>query len=158
MEEIKKTVFDSYRDISFIERYEYLINEYSSYFDNRMSKLDNKEVKRIFTERGYKAKMFSPGQYFYFEETFQNKKFVFEVDKRKGIFICKIDIYYDFIKVTEYTPFHFVYKLLVDDMNLDVPVLCYSNVIDFEDLLIKSLHIYEDFRDEFLKNMEGVDL
>lgn len=159
MEEIKEVYYESFRKINFIERYERIREKFKD-FENRMTKLDNKEVKHIFKEQGYKAKIFSPGQDFYFEEFYKDIKFHFEITKKGGVIQSRIDIYING-KIPEKldTNLVFIYRVLLNNMNLELaPPICYTCFESFEEILIEFLSIYEDFKTEFLKqvNEQGI--
>lgn len=150
MEEIKNSYYESFRKINFIERFERIRESFND-FDNRMTKLDNKEVKRIFNEQGYNVKVFSPGQDFYYEEFFGDFKLHFEITKKGGIIQNRIDVYFKG-EVPEKldTNFYFLYRVLIKNMNLEISTpICYSCIEDFEQILKEYLSIYEDFKQEF---------
>lgn len=159
MKEIKELYNESFRKINFVERFERIREKYGD-FENRMTKLDNKEVKRIFTEQGYKVKIFSPGQDFYFEDFFGDFKFHFEITKKGGIIQCRIDVYFKGeIPEKMHTNLYFIYRVLLENMNLEIaPPICYKNIDDFEDILKELLSIYKDFKYGFLKYLESAKL
>lgn len=156
MEEIKELYYESFRKINFVERFERFLEKYRD-FEYRMTKLDNKEVKRVFAERGYKVKIFTPGQDFYFEEFFGDYKFHFEVTKKGGIIQSRIDLYFRGEKPDKIdTNLYFLYRLLINDMNLEIaPPICFTSIEEFEQILIELLSIYKDFKVEFLSQIEG---
>lgn len=152
MEEIEGIYYESFSKINFIERFEKIRKSFND-FENRMTKLDNREVKRVFNEQGYKVKIFSPGQEFYFDVFLDDYKFYFEINKKHGIILCRIEVFKKEIKIAEYTPLHFIYRVLINDMDLLLDPICYTSLDDFEAILKEFLSMYEDFKAEFLKQV-----
>jgi hypothetical protein len=157
MEKLKEIYYESFRKIHFLERYEKLSKTFQN-FDKRMSNLDNKVVKAFFKNLGYQVKIFSPGQDFYFDESNGDFKFYFEINKKGGTLLGRIDVYYQNTLPKMHTTFHFIYRVLLEKMDIELFPICYTNEHEFEAILKEFLSIYEDFKLEFLKQMKEVSL
>ena len=147
---------ESYHNIDFIKRYKIVFQKY--YFDRKtvdvMTKMNKKENLNIIKELGYKFKIFSPGQDYEYEEEFNNIKLILSCQISGGAVIPYIYIYVDDNKINFRQNLGFVYKILIYDMNVIANALLFRNYDDFREIMAAIIEIYEDFKKEFLKQME----
>lgn len=165
MDTEKKAVeiaYKAFRNINFIRR----LKDGSLKFDfpssEIMKRMDKKENLRILKELGYSFKIFTPGQYYDFEEVIGNVKLILSSQISGGIITNYIYIYINDIKIDHKFKFEenlgFVYRYLMDDMNAEITAYTFRNFDDFRNAMADIISIYEDFKKEFLKLMKEENL
>lgn len=144
----------SYRNINFISRYKELMLRHNN-FESRLLKIDKKEILKILKELGLSFKIFTSGQDFYLEDKVHDFKFTFSFNAKNGIMASYIYVYRNEDKIPfPYPNLGFVYKFLLDNMDLNINALNFRDYQDFKKIMYPLIQIYEDFKGEFLRQVE----
>ena len=156
-EKIVEIIYEAYKSIDFIERYKNLFPKYNFDLDTIMSRMNKRENLNVIKELGYKFKIFTPGQYYRYIETFDRIELVLSCQISKGMVFPYIYIYIDGENINHrynyMTNLGFVYKHLTNDFNQIVNALCFRNLEDLKEIMKSVIEIYEDFKEEFLKRI-----
>ena len=83
---------ESYNSINFINRFKTISSRYDFDLDNIMSRMNKRENLNIMKGLGYKFKITSPGQRYYYEEKINDIKMVLGCHISGGIIISYIYI------------------------------------------------------------------
>jgi hypothetical protein len=154
-EKIVEIIYNSYQNIDFINRYKSIYPKYFFDIDIIMKKMDKKENLKILKELGYSFKIFTPGQYYNYEEKFDNIKLILSSQISGGIISSYIYIYIKEENIDHKYNYEqnlgFVYKKMTNDYNQIVNALCFRDYDDFREIMASLIEIYEDFKKEFLK-------
>lgn len=156
-EKLIRIIENSFRCIDFTNRYKKTMENHSD-FENRMQKIDKKEILKALKELGYTFKVFSPGQDFYIEDVVLHFKFIFSFKAKNAIMENYIHVYMDEKKIPFLYPnLAFVYRFLVGDMTTSVKAQNFKNYEEFKTIISTLLNIYEDFKSEFLRQVEQLE-
>jgi hypothetical protein len=151
-EVLLKKIEDSYRSIDFAIRYKKLMNEHND-FQNRLQKVEKKEVLAVLKNLGYNFKVFSPGQDFYIENVTGEYKFIFSFKCKSAIMENYIFVYYNNAKIIYEENLAFIFRALMGDMNTSTTAPKFRDYEEFQKIITLILQIYEDFKTEFLKQV-----
>jgi hypothetical protein len=151
-ENLKGIIETTYRRVNFVSRYKETMVKHND-FENRMRKVEKKEILNILKDLGYFFKVFSPGRDFYIENEVSNFRFVFSFNCKDGIMTNCIFNYQNGKKITFEENLGFVYRYLLDDMELPINAQKFKNYTEFKEIISSLLRIYEDFQVEFLKQV-----
>ncbi|MDZ7898862.1 MAG: hypothetical protein U5N85_12685 [Arcicella sp.] len=141
-----------YENINFISRYKKLYAKYNNW-DNRISKIDKKEVSSILETYNYPFKYVDST--YYCKESIESYTFHIAIQVKGGIPILTFNIEKDnvFYPLTGHNLTR-AYKLL---LNLETALIV--TFIDYEQLneiMKEYLRIYEDFKIEFLNQVKVI--
>lgn len=154
---ISEIIYHSYNNIDFINKFKVGFLKYNFPLDSIMKRMDKRENLKILKELGYNFTIFSPGQHYNYTEEFGNIKLILSCQISGGIITEYINIYYDGEKIdSNYCRANltFVYRHLVGDMNALTNAFKFRNFEDFKNAMSDIILIYEDFKKEFLKQMQ----
>jgi hypothetical protein len=154
-EKLIRIIENSFQFIDFVNRYQKIMENHSD-FENRMQKVDKKEILKVLKELGYTFKVFSPGQDFYIEDFVAEYKFVFSFKCKSAIMENYIYVYYKGEKILYEENFAFIFRYLLKDINAQTTAPKFKTYNEFKEIIQKLLKIYEDFKAEFLKQVEKV--
>ena len=84
-EKIVEIIYETYRTIDFISKYKAIYPKYYFDIDAKMSRMNKKENLNVMKNLGYKFKIFTPGQYYEYEETFDRLELVLSCQINKGL-------------------------------------------------------------------------
>ena len=146
---LKKNIVDSYKVINFQKRFECLLEEHKD-FSNRLNKIENKELIEFLKTLGYNFRIFNPGSEFYFEEKFDSISLQFSFNKKGGVPVFYIHLYYDGFKIDFPPNFAFIYRSLISNNDILLNPIVFTNMNELQFILVKVLKIYEDFKKELL--------
>jgi hypothetical protein len=162
IEKVIELVYNSYKNINFIERYSNIFPKYLFEIDSLMKKMDKKENLKILAAFGYVFKILTPGQYYNYEETFGNIKLILTFQISGGVITPYIFIFLDEINIDYKYNFSqnlgFIYKKMTNNYEQTVNAFCFRNFDDFKNAVSDIISIYEDFKKEFLKLLKENDL
>jgi phosphoserine phosphatase len=145
---------NTYRSIDFENRYKKLMAEHND-FNNRLQKIEKKEILAVLKGLGYSFKVFSPGQDFYVENITEKYKFIFSFKCKNAIMENYIYVYRDNQKLPYSNPnLAFTYKHIVGNIIVPVNAQNFKDYKEFEEIIKEILSIYEDFKVEFLRQVE----
>lgn len=156
-EKIAEIIYQSYRDINFVDRLKKGSLKYDFPSDVIMKRMNKKENLKILKELGYNFKIFSPGQHYDYSEEFKNIKLKLSCKISGGIINSYIYIYINNEKVNSNVykeNLSFIYRHLVGDMNAYITAFTFRDFDDFKNAMSDIIKIYEDFKQEFLKQMQ----
>lgn len=145
-----ENIFRAYRNIDYINRFEGLYNRHDD-FDNRMKKIENNIVKRIFNNFGFKVEILQPGRDFEFYEQLGEIGFVFSLNIKGGTIVQYTYVYNKNEKVESPENIYFIYRYLIDNLDLELHPIVYKNEHNFKEILGELLSIYSDFKFEFMR-------
>lgn len=161
-EKIVEIIYNSFQNINFINRYKKIYPKYFFETDLIMKRMDKKENLKILKELGYAFKIFTPGQHYDYEEKFGNIKLILSSQISGGIISSYIYIYLNEENINYKYGYQqklgFVYKKMTNDFEQIVNALCFRNYDDFREIMGSVIGIYEDFKNEFLKQLESNEL
>lgn len=155
--EIVKKIHKSYETINFTKRYKQLYSKHNFSLDELLTRMNKKDNLNIFKELGYEFKISSPGQYYNFEEKFDEIKLSLSCQISKGMVFPYIYVYVNGNKISKpySSKISFTYRYLMNIPRLQaLNSLCFRDLDDLKNILKDLLGIYEDFKEEFLKLME----
>jgi hypothetical protein len=145
-----ENILKAYRNIDYINRFEGLYNRHDD-FDNRMKKIENNIAKRIFNNFGFKVEILQPGRDFEFYEQLDEIGFVFSLNIKGGAIVQYTYVYNKNEKVESPENIYFIYRYLIDNLDLELHPIVYKNEQDFKEILGELLSIYSDFKFEFMR-------
>ena len=145
-----ENILKAYRNIDYINRFEGLYNRHDD-FDNRMKKIENNIAKRIFNNFGFKVEILQPGIDFEFYEQLDEIGFVFSLNIKGGAIVQYTYVYNKNEKVESPENIYFIYRYLIDNLDLELHPIVYKNEQDFKEILGELLSIYSDFKFEFMR-------
>jgi hypothetical protein len=151
---IAELAYQTYNSIDFVNRLKNNSLKYDFPLDDIMKKMDKKENLKILKELGYNFKLLSPGQYYNYEEEFENIKLILSCQISGGIIADYIYIYIDGTKIEGNllkSNLAFVYRHLMNDKEAIINACKFRNFEDFRNAMSDIINIYEDFKREFLK-------
>lgn len=150
----EQQVYRAFDNINFSERYKTIFKKYND-FENMMTRMDKSKNIATFKELGYDFKIFSPGQYYNFEEQIEDVRFKLSLRINKGFITEYIYLYIDNEKVNiSHNNFAFLYRHLIKNMEAESTALVFKDFNELKSVLKELLSIYEDFKVEFLKQMK----
>lgn len=154
---IAELAYQAYDRIDFVNRLKNNSLKYDFPLDDIMKKMDKKENLKILKELGYNFKIFTPGQHYNYEEEFGNIKLILSCQISGGIITDYIYIYINGTKIEGNllkSNLGFVYRHLLNDKEAYITASTFRNFEDFRNAMSDIINIYEDFKREFLKQME----
>lgn len=160
-EQTAQIAYKAYINIDFNNKIKSNSLKYDFPSDEIMKKMDKKENLKILKELGYEFKVFTPGQYYNYEEVFGNIKLVLSCQIGGGIITEYIYVYIDNEKIDVNllrSNLAFVYRYLLNNSDAEISACTFRNFDDFRDAMGDIIGIYEDFKKEFLKLMEEHNL
>lgn len=160
-EQVANVAYQAYKNIDFVIKFKSGSLKYKFPLDDIMKRMDKKENLRILKELGYNFKIFTPGQYYDFEEIFGNIKLILSCQISGGIITEYIYIYIDDSKIEGNmlkSNLAFVYRYLLNDKESEISAFKFRDFDDFRDAMADIVSIYEDFKKEFLKLMKQENL
>ncbi len=160
-EQTANIAYQAYKNIGFVNRLKNNSLKYDFPLDDLMKRMDKKENLRILKELGYDFKIFTPGQYYNYEEVFGNVKLILSCQISGGIITEYIYVYIDSTKIDGSllkSNLGFVYRYLLNDKEAEITAYTFRNFDDFRNAMTDIISIYEDFKKEFLKLMKKENL
>jgi hypothetical protein len=161
-EKIVEIIYETYRSIDFINKYKDLFSTYNFDLDTIMSRMNKRENLNVIKELGYKFKIFTPGQYYEYEETFENIKLALSCQISGGMVTEYIYIYIDGENINHRYGLRnnlaFVYRTLLNSPQEKLNAPKFRNYEDLKEIMKSIIEIYEDFKKEFLSRMKAEKL
>ncbi len=162
IEKVIELIYTSYKNINFVEKYSKIFPKYLFEIDSLMKKMNKNENLKILKELGYMFKIFTPGQYYNFEETFGNTKLILTFQISGGVITPYIFIFLDEINIDYKYGFSqnlgFIYKKITNNYEQIVNAFCFRNFEDFRNAMSDIISIYEEFKKEFLRLLKENNL
>lgn len=145
---IEEVAYEAFRKINFSKRFKQIVNEFNN-FESNLYKTNKKEVLKLLNNLGFNF-TFCDGAYINIEQ-FDSIKFQITLNI-KGNVLCTLYIWYkgELINLVS-GHFTFVRNKLESIEEFIAPN--FSNYEDLEKILSALLSIYEDFKREFLKQV-----
>lgn len=156
-EKVAQIAYQAFENIDFANNYKPTFLKYNFPLDDIMKKMDKKENLKILKELGYTFKIFTPGQHYNYEEDFGNVKLKLSSQISGGIITNYIYIYLNNVKIDVNllaSNLAFVYRHIINDSNAITNAFKFRNYDDFRNAMSDIINIYEEFKNEFLKQME----
>lgn len=160
-EKTAQIAYQAFSNINFTNNYKILFLKYNFSLNDVMTKMDKKENLKILKDLGYNFKIFTPGQHYNYEEIFGNLKLILSCKIGGGIINNYIYIYIDEDKINSKLyeeNLAFIYRKLLNDSNAITNAFKFKNFDDFRNAMRDIISIYEDFKKEFLTQMEANNL
>jgi hypothetical protein len=155
---IVELTYKTYKSIYFESKYNKIYTKYHLDIDTIMSRMNKKENLNVIKKLGYVFKIFTPGQYYEYEENFGNVKLALSCQISKGLVIPYIYVYVNNENINYRYGLRnnlgFVYKQITNDFEQIVNALGFRNYEDLKGIMAGVIGIYEDFKKEFLPRME----
>jgi len=150
--EFNKTAIQIFLSINFSERFKMLSEKYND-FENRLNKVDKKEVQTILSKLNYTFK-YTEG-HFVLKETFDDDYIHLALSLKGGVFSPRLTIFQDraFWKISSGN-FVSIYRSLKQNINAQIMMPIFSTYEEFEQIAKEVLGIYEDFKQEFISLIE----
>lgn len=148
-EQVISIIKESYLSIDFVNRYKKIFTKFNLDLDVILKRMDKKENLKVMKNLGYNFKISSPGQYYNYEEEFDNIKLTLSCQISRGMVFPYLYIYIDGNRIPSGQKLTFVYRELVGNMNAPANALMFRDYKDLKDIMASVINLYEDFKNEF---------
>ena len=151
MTDSTSNIIKAFKAIDFVNRFESITTHLD--FNNRMTRIDKKEILYRLSKLGYEFKVITPGRDFYFDSKTDNWRFRFSFNLNGGVILPYIYVYdkHDNKIHYENSNLIYTYKYLIDDLDKIMnPSTVFCNYEEFDEIISGFLKLYEDFKVEYL--------